>query len=805
MKEKLIQAASRYTVINLAFLPVLPVLRVVEYLLLRNTHEFPEDAFSIEFIGLLHDLVAFTAFAFTMFIPFFFLFILSKKTGVGIYIALLCLLTIIQISIIKFFSVTQMLLDEVFFSFSFKEIMLIIRTSVDLNFISVLPMIITALFLLILQFLFRKITTGKLVIFFITGFGLASLLFSLILPSGSAKAETDLLYHLKINKCGYFLTSSIGSLFRNSSIENSEEVIKRIEKYQSIHREFNFTGNNYPLLHDVNTPNSLGPFFRLSPRPPNLVFIIVESLSSSCLGDSSWYGNFTPFLDSLKNHSLYWDNFLSTSERTFHVLQALFGSLPYGTGEFQTDMAVMPNHLSLIRTLRENGYYTGFYYGGDASFTNYDQFLKKQGLDFFLSYFGPKYKKMLLREKNFRWGYHDEALFERSMEVLDSLKNDPRMDIYLTLSTHFPFHPPRAAFYLDQVQEILDQPGFPVNQRIRSIRFKDLFSSMLYTDDAIRSLMKAYAKRDDFNNTIFFITGDHSFNEFGNSTVSAIEHYHVPMIIFSPMLREARHFHSVSSHLDITPSVLALLDPVYNFKAEKQAHWLGQGVDTFAGFRNIHTLAFTRTSNKTVDYLKNDHYYSGNLLYKIGSGLKLMVVNDDLKHQEMKDELTSSVITYNYTNQNNLLVPLASIKPTHFEKESILSFTITSLKKDNPEQKFLDLMPPAKVLSNYQEMRMDIRFNYMISRAADTNRLPVLTTSIEDDNFNKSLYHIFKFPDISSASLKPGQWYTANIYKKLDVSMIDSLKGKFLKLYFYYPYSGGIQFDSIQVRVIGIK
>ena len=114
-------------------------------------------------------------------------------------------------------------------------------------------------------------------------------------------------------------------------------------------------------------------------------------------------------------------------------------------------------------------------------------------------------------------------------------------------------------------------------------------------------------------------------------------------------------------------------------------------------------------------------------------------------------------------------------------------------------------MSPAKFLSNYQEMRMDIRFNYMVRRAADTNKLPVLTTSIEDVNFNISLYHILKFPDISSAGLKPGQWYTANIYEKLDVSMIDSLKGKFLKLYFYYPYSAGVQFDSLQVRVIGIK
>jgi phosphoglycerol transferase MdoB-like AlkP superfamily enzyme len=805
MKEKILRAACRYIVINLAFLPLLPVLRVVEYFLLRSTPDFPKDAFQLEFLGLLHDLFSFTVFAFFMFIPFFLLFSLNRKTGESFYIALLCILTIIQIGIIKLFSITLAPLDEVIFSFSLKEIMLIIRSSDDLNLISFLPMIFSILLLIVLQILFRKVTVKKGLPWFIAGFAVATLLFSLILPSGGAKDETEFNHNLKINKCGYFVSRSIASLFSGSSAESSEKVLERIEKYHAIHNEFNFTGNNYPLLHTVNTPDALGPFFKLSPRPPNLVFIIVESLSSACMGDSSWFGNFTPFLDSLTNHSLYWDNFLSTSERTFHVLQALFGSLPYGTGEFQKDMAVMPNHFSLIRTLRENGYYSGFYYGGDATFTNYDQFLKKQGLNFFLSHFGPKYEKMLLEDKNFKWGYQDEALFERSMEVLDSLKKEPRMDIYLTLSTHFPFHPPRAVFYLDQVQKILDQQGFPMNKRIRSARFKELFSSLLYTDDALRSLIKAYSKRDDFNNTIFFITGDHSFIEFGNSTISAIEHYHVPMIIYSPMLKETRHFRSVSSHLDVAPSVMAMLGPVYNLKTEKYSHWLGQGIDTTAGFRNVHTQAFTRKSNKTVDYLKNDFFYADDLLYKIGEGLKTIAVNDNQKRQELRDELSSTVTVYNYTNQNNLLVPSTSIMPARQGKESIRSFDDNTLKITLPGQMFLNLMSPTELRSDYLKLYVDIRLRYMITAAADTANLPVLAASIEDINFKKSLYHLLKFPGISSVNVKPGIWYSEHLNESMDVSMIDSLKGKYLKLYFYYHNSCGIQFDSTQVHLSGTK
>jgi phosphoglycerol transferase MdoB-like AlkP superfamily enzyme len=805
MKEKLTGANARFIIINLAFLPMLPFLRIAEYYFLSPTPEFPGNAIAVEAIGLIHDLFSLAIFALVMFIPFVIIYYLHKRSSVIFYISLLCVFTVLQIAIIKYFSIALTPLDETIFSYSFKEIMLIIKTSDDLNLISFLPMILSVMLILFLQFIFRNVVVKRFLPFFIGGFGLATFLFGIILPSGAMPGEPLFTYYMKVNKCSYFIKRSIGSLSRSSIPGSTEELSKAIEKYHSAHPEFKFTGDKYPLFHTLDTPDVLGPFFRLSPRPPNLVFIIVESLSSAHLGDSSWFGNFTPFLDSLKNKGLYWDNFVSTSERTFHVLQALFGSLPYGHGEFQKDKAVMPDHYSLIRTLRENGYYSSFFYGGDAGFTNYDQFLEKQGLDFLLRYFGPKYDKMLHGDENFKWGYQDEALFERSLEVLDSLKKEPRMDIYLTLSTHLPFHPPRAEYYLDQVQKILNKPGFPGNKRMRSAQFKELFSSVLYTDEAIRSFIKAYSKRNDYNNTIFFITGDHSFTEFGNSPVSAIEHYHVPMIIFSPLLKGPRHFNSVSSHLDITPSVLAMLCPAYNFKEEKYSHWLGQGLDTSVGYRNIHTLAVTQKSNETVDYLKNDYYYSDGLLYKVGEGLRTTAVNDELKRQEMSDELSATVKVYNYTNQNNLLVPSGSFMSFGQERESIRVYKDSTLKRISPGQTCLDLLSPSEFRSNYRKINVDIRFRYMISEAADTSRFPLLIASIEDNNFKKLIYHSLKFPDISTGMLKPGGWYSMHLNENMDVSMIDFLKGRYLKLYFYYHNPCGIQFDGIQVRLSGTK
>ena len=118
---------------------------------------------------------------------------------------------------------------------------------------------------------------------------------------------------------------------------------------------------------------------------------------------------------------------------------------------------------------------------------------------------------------------------------------------------------------------------------------------------------------------------------------------------------------------------------------------------------------------------------------------------------------------------------------------------------------YLDLVSPAELRSEYLRLHIDIRFRYLITEAADTSKFPWLTASIEDNKFKVSLYHLFKFPDIPSNQIKPDKWYFFNLYENMDVSQIDSLKGKFLKLYFNYRHPCKIQFENIEVRLSGIN
>ena len=64
---------------------------------------------------------------------------------------------------------------------------------------------------------------------------------------------------------------------------------------------------------------------------------------------------------------------------------------------------------------------------------------------------------------------------------------------------------------------------------------------------------------------------------------------------------------------------------------------------------------------------------------------------------------------------------------------------------------------------------------------------------------------MLRFPEVPAVSVKPAIWNDFRISERLDVSMIDSLAGQYIKLYFFYRKPVNIQFDSLRVEINGIK
>jgi uncharacterized sulfatase len=201
-------------------------------------------------------------------------------------------------------------------------------------------------------------------------------------------------------------------------------------------------------------------------------------------------------------------------------------------------------------------------------------FMKKNGADVYdQKTFGPQYTKMPSRT-DFSWGYGDHELSNKYHQERSVLKQ-PVCNVLLTLSTHNPFLINDQEKYLNLFEKRMETLGFDEAQKKNTAYFKNQYSTILYTDNAIRNFIKAYSTKPDFSNTIFIITGDHRLPEIPMST--KIDRYHVPFIIYSPLLKRANTFASISTHLILRLLYCLLFNHRNHVPMPSKASWLGSG------------------------------------------------------------------------------------------------------------------------------------------------------------------------------------------------------------------------------------
>jgi len=144
-----------------------------------------------------------------------------------------------------------------------------------------------------------------------------------------------------------------------------------------------------------------------------------------------------------------------------------------------------------------------------------------------------------------------------------------------------------------------------------------VIASIFYADDALRYLFEGFRKRPDFDRTIFIITGDHS-NNF-NVQNKYLEEYLVPLIIYSPMLVRPAVFRGMCSHIDIMPSLQALLKHNYKLNFPEYCHWIGTGLDTSQTFRSSRMIPLSILSADMPNIIVNDNLILSGSVYQFDS------------------------------------------------------------------------------------------------------------------------------------------------------------------------------------------
>ena len=648
MKNKLIDATKYFTSSSLATLFIFFLIRCYEILFVWKNilkHGIQLNLLSVSFFS---EINFFFEISVILGIVFIILNLIHQKTSKIVLNVVFTLVTAIYLLLDLYFTKTSIPLGSDLYGYSAFEINQTVTSAGGFN---PLYLVLLLLFLGIVSgtiFLFHKIRFNITFIKFYFILILVSLIFGDQLNPQPQNFSNTSEYYLAINKLNFFAEKTYKYFFeKEDALPISNYYIDSGEGEEVF---FKYTDNNYPFLHEENTKDVLANFFNVGDKKPNFIFIITESLGRGYSGDNAYMGSFTPFLDSLARHSLYWENCLSTSGRTFAALPSIFGSLPFGEKGYSEMAENQPASFSLIKYLKSYGYKVRFYYGGHAHFDMMDTFLKKQNVDLIVdeSNFGSGYNKMPAKGNGFSWGYGDKDLFKRGLSVINSDNLENQLNIFLTLSMHDPFLVDNQDSYRKLFDERYSNLHLSPDIMTSIKSYRDILSIVLYTDDAFRYFLNEYKKRDDFKNTIFIITGDHRMPEIPITT--QVDRFHVPLIIYSPLLKHPAKFSSVVSHFDITPTLLSLLANQYKTEKISLSTFIGSGLDTIRQFRNIHKYPLMRNKNELIDYLYGEYFYSENILYKILNDLRIVPLENKTIENKIENEFAD------YRRRNSLML-----------------------------------------------------------------------------------------------------------------------------------------------------
>lgn len=273
----------------------------------------------------------------------------------------------------------------------------------------------------------------------------------------------------------------------------------------------------------------------------NIVLITVESMSASFMERFGNNDNITPCLDSLYNRGLAFERIFATGNRTVRGLEAVTLSLPPCPGQSIVKRKNCGGRHTVAEILRDKGYTTTYFYGGDSYFDNMKAFFGGNGYEI------VDRSSFDTDEITFAniWGVCDEDSYRKALAELDR-KHASGMPFFahiMTVSNHRPYTYPEGRISI---------PGDSKTRR----------GGVMYSDYALGEFMREAARREWFDNTVFVITADHCASSAGKTEIP-LGKYHIPALIYAPAFIEPQSIGKTASQIDLMPTVLSLLGMNY--------------------------------------------------------------------------------------------------------------------------------------------------------------------------------------------------------------------------------------------------
>lgn len=640
---------------SLIFIGLMILFRIAEIYLVFQSHVLSFSKIDVLNLGLFQDLVWLIYFLGLVFIIYIIFSIVSTLFSRLLLQIILTTFLTIHLALVFYFMKTLVPLGKDLFAYSQADLEIVISASGQLNLLNGIFAVIFIGFVVYLLYLgTRQIQFGLKTYIILSLCLFLGVLIIFLVPTVNSLEADETKRNISLNKSKYLTEETFDHLMYGG--EFYFDFYLRSTKDDLLVRKV-FTNDEYPFLHKNDYPDVLSPFFDSLTQAPDFVFIFVESLGKAYSGKDAYLGSFTPFLDSLEQHSLVWTNALASTGRTFGLLPGVFGGLPFGEKGFLELYEEYPNHHSLLSILRKNGYESRFFIGTDVNFDHESDFLIYQEPVQIedQNSFPPGLEKAP-SNSGFSWGYTDKDLFKMGLEKFPDERNAPQLRIFQTITSHDPYLVPEREVYQQKVRDHLSNYLNLSQAKITEyLSYEDIYMTVLYADDAVKLFIDEYKKRPEFSNTIFIITGDHRLPEIPMS--SRLDRFHVPLIIYSPLLERNNYFKGVVSHYEITPSILAMLENQNLVTLPEEVIWQGQVLDTARTFQSLIAMPLMRNKNQLVDYIHGEFFLSDGQVFLVTDGLNIDPIDDTEVFNRLNGEFEE------FKNKNSYMVQTRKLLP----------------------------------------------------------------------------------------------------------------------------------------------
>lgn len=270
----------------------------------------------------------------------------------------------------------------------------------------------------------------------------------------------------------------------------------------------------------------------------NVVLVIMESMSAQKMSRHGSGKDVTPFLDSLSEQGLYFDQAYTAGIHTYNGIFSTLFSFPALYRQHLMKESGMLRYHGLFSSLRGHGYRTAYFTTHDGQFDNAEGFLRANDCELVTS--KPDYPS---DEVETTLGVPDDRMFAHALPILDGLASDgrPFVAAFMTASDHGPYHIPDR--YTPRATDVRDQ-------------------ATEFADWSLRQLIEQSARQPWFDSTLFVFVADHGAAIDGTYDLS-LSYHHTPLLFYAPGLVPARTDSSIAGQIDVFPTIMGLLRAPY--------------------------------------------------------------------------------------------------------------------------------------------------------------------------------------------------------------------------------------------------